>query len=1056
MIPVLGLLYFSSSFVYNKFYQYTMTNRLEKVALYVSYASNLIKELQKERGLSIASLQSNDQKYFINRLSNQRKKSDRVFRKYAQILSDVDLGISQLRAREIINGYANISLIRDRFDQGKISLEEIFDSYNRLIHLLIESTGVLDLSFVDKEFFYLVDAYKTQLQLAEINGRERAMIAYVLQQKRVIPPIYRKLYRLEAESRNLQDRIHDLSVPVVTLIYRRYVPIKIEKRCIKIKDAVIYQKRLDIIAPQAWWKCATTYINAVYRANDALLQHLLKRKQFIKDEANRALVLSLLFWLVGLGALYLMARIFDKILNRYAQQVQWTEDQRLLNKSLADFTEAIVYTKDRVALMGRLCDALEGMDRFKHVWIAEIKEEKIKPICTEGIAPGDIYKGLHDEHPEHRHLKEEIFHAVAENRNEIITTGKDRELFCTPTPAYGIFPIVSGEGICYLLLLAAKGEDSFNADTLQIINRMTGALLFAFQKLEMEVQERKNKEELEILASAFETHEAVIITDVTGRIIKVNKAFSRITGYYPQEVIGRTPAIMKSGKHDKTFYMQMWDTIRKEGHWQGEIYNRRKNGEIYPELLFITAIRNNDGEVSHYIAHFFDITHLKKALEDARYQAEHDPLTDLYNRQKMMEFLKHLYFEDMKKRCFSALIFIDLDNFKQINDFFGHEAGDKVLIEMGKRLKATMREGDMVARLGGDEFTYIAANLSIDRFEAIKKVTILVEKMMRLFAKPIAIEDNRIEVTFSMGIKLFPDREKSPEDVLADADVAMYHAKRAGKKRYKFFDESLDLEAREFLLMKKELEEAIREDGMTLLYQPKLRVDDSRICGYEAILRWEHPRKGVLEAKEFGYLITSNRLSFEVTRYMLEKLCRQIQELKKIDPAFDPLFAVNIPAGLLHYKDFYNMVKTLLQHYDIDTRQIIFQFEERVLLEHTSKIQKRLQQFKELGLHLSIDNFGKDHSAISSLRKLPFDILKIDRHIIGKLDKKENREIVRIYTDIARILRMKSIAEGVDNQEILDFISKSGCDCWQGSLWGGMLHFEEIVKGVKEDLRDRK
>jgi len=1052
MIPTIGLFYFSSSYVYQKFHQYTMTDRLEKVALYVSSASRLIKELQKERGLSIASLQSNHQKYFLKRLKTQRKMSDEAFDRFARILSDEDLGIPKLRAREIINAYAQISLLRDRIDRKKADIYEIFKNYNHVINLLIESTGVLDLSFIDKEFFYLIDAYKTQLQLAELNGRERAMIAYILQHKQRVPRLYKQLYRLEAKSRNLQQKIHDESSPLVTLIYRRNVPLQLELRCRKIKEAVIYEDRFNIISSESWWKCATTYINAVYHANDQLLERLLQRKQLIKNEAYRALVISLLFWLIGLGALYLVLRIFEKILDRYAKQVQWTEEQRRLNKALAEFTEAIVYTKERSALIGRLCDALNSMDRFRHIWIAEIREQNIEPICAEGIAPSDIEKGLKSAQSKYRRLKEEMLRSIEKNRNEIITTAGEKSLLFTQTPAYGIFPIVADQSIRYLLMLAAKDENSFKADIVQIINRMTGALLFAFQKLEIEIKERKMREELEILASAFETHEAVTITDAAGRITKVNKAFTRITGYRPEEVIGQNPSILKSGKHDKTFYTQMWDSLRKEGHWHGEIYNRRKNGEIYPELLFITAVRNEQGEVTHYIAHFFDITHLKKALEEAQYQAEHDPLTDLYNRQKMMDYLKELYRMNLKEGRFSALIFIDLDNFKQINDFYGHEVGDKVLIEMAKRLKSLTYKGDMVARFGGDEFTFILADLSSDRGEATKKVTILVEKMMKLFTKPLMIEDHRIEITFSMGIKIFPDREKGPEEVTVDADVAMYHAKRSGKNRYKFFDERLDLEAREFLLMKKELEEAIRKDQMIFFHQPKIGVLDSKICGYEVLLRWEHPRKGLLEASEFIHLITSNRLSFELTRYVIEKVCRQIVKLKRMNPDFDQAFAINIPGELLSYKDFYGVVRNILTRYDINANQLIFEFEERVLLDHTPRMVKTLNRFRQLGIHLSIDNFGKDHSAISTLQKLPFDILKIDRHIIGKLDRKENREIVRIYTDIARTLHMKSIAEGVDNQEVLEFLKLCGCNCWQGYLWGGLLRFEEIVESLKQEV----
>ncbi len=1042
LVPAVGMLYFSFGYVDNKFEQYRKTVYLETVSAYAETTAKLIRELQKERGLSVASLTKKH--FFMEKLMRQRRRTDKAYMEYAALLRSRESFEHPRIVKRIIREFSDIDRIRENVDRSQASLKSILDYYSGLVGDLIENTGVLKSAFVSESFFYLVNGYRMLLRLAEDNGRERALISYLLETKKPDERFRRLLYRLEARSEELSRRIDEEASVVVEQFYRTRLPRPMELEYRRVKERVIYDGNYTVVTSAQWWKTATKYIDAIYAADNDVLQRLWGLKERLKEEAHRALIISIILWMIALVALYTLAMIFLKVINAYGRQVELTRQQQKLYKAFSEFTEYVIYNDNREVLLNTMCVILMQTDRFTHIWIARVEGERIVPVFTENISPALIAQEMDAARHRPLRLYEELRHVAQSGRFDIAMAGTGPSPLYAETESFGMFPVYEEDGAAYVLVAGTRSSEMLDANTIDLIGRMVGALRYAMDKIAIQHEENRMKEELAVMASAFNAHEAITITDALGNIIKVNDAFTRITGYEPEEVIGKNPSILKSGKHDREFYIEMWDAIRKEGSWKGEIYNKRKNGEIYPELLTISAVRSREGKTTHYVAHFFDITDLKAAQEQAEYRAQHDPLTELYNRQKLIEELAHLYRHDTHSGYYSAFIYFDIDGFKQINDFHTHEVGDKVLIEAAKRLKALAYEDDIVARIAGDEFAFVAADLERDETEAIKKVSILVEKIRERFQVPMEIGPHSITITFSMGIKMFPDGSKNVHEVVVDADVAMYHAKKSGKNRYRFFDDRLDLEARQFLILKNEFAGALERGELVMYYQPQLAVRSGGVRGFEAVVRWRHPQRGLLYPADFIHVTTSNRLNYELTAYVIREVCRQILAWQREWEGFDYRVAVNISGEQFNQKDFDRRIIALVEETGVDPSLLEFEIVEDTLMHDIDYSIGLIERFRAFGIRFSIDDFGTGYSSFNYLKKLPVNALKIDGSFIRDFAEGHNREVIRMIIETSHIFGLVSIAEGVENEEVLAFLKECGCDCYQGYLFSPPLPAAEI------------
>ena len=566
-------------------------------------------------------------------------------------------------------------------------------------------------------------------------------------------------------------------------------------------------------------------------------------------------------------------------------------------------------------------------------------------------------------------------------------------------------------------------------------------LLFILKTLIL--KEKKILEKLRVSSYTFDSHEAMVLTSVQGEILQVNSAFSDITGYTEQEVLGKNTSILKSLKHSKEFYTNMWNTLISKGKWSDEIYNKRKNGEIYLERLSITAIKDDDGNTTHYIAQFLDITDLKNAQERAEHQADHDFLTGLFNRKALTRRLQEEFSKAKRHQLTHAFLFIDLDNFKAVNDHYGHAIGDKVLIEVSTRIRALLREEDIFSRMSGDEFAVILLNMDPKRPTAALQVKEKCNKIIQQVSKEFLFGEYKIHIGASIGIRIFPNKEQSVQDVIIHADTAMYQAKNEGKNRYAFFDKKIETRLKELSVLEEELRLALENNEFKFYLQPKIDIERNTICGAEALVRWEHPRKGLLYPGVFLEAAQNIDMLPQITKLALKSVCTF---LLKYRDSFQGIISININASELLSPTFEKQLTAIIQEYDIDKGQIELEILENDLIEDIELAIERIVRLRDLGFKLSIDDFGTGYSSITYLKRLPVHHLKLDRNFTQNLHDDSNKKLVKLMINMAQAFNMKTVVEGVETLEQLEFIKECGADMYQGFYCSPAVDEESFIK----------
>ena len=548
---------------------------------------------------------------------------------------------------------------------------------------------------------------------------------------------------------------------------------------------------------------------------------------------------------------------------------------------------------------------------------------------------------------------------------------------------------------------------------------------------------RKADELMRIAAIAFETQEAMVVTDARSQILRVNRAFSEVTGYSPAEAIGQTPSLLKSGYHEDSFYQEMWATLKEQGFWRGEIWNRRKNGEIYPEWLTISAVRGAQGEVTHYVSSFLDITQRKEAEEQIQFLALYDPLTHLPNRRLLNERLAKAVAGSGRQRRHAALLFIDLDNFKMINDSMGHDIGDLLLRQVALRLRDSVRSNDTVARLGGDEFVILLEDLSPKIHEATAQIEHIAQKMLEALGRPYTFGEFSHHCTASIGAIPFMDASETIESLLKSADMAMYKAKAAGKNRLFFFDPAMQTEVEARAALERDLRQALLEQQFVLYLQPQ--VDQfAQVLGAEALIRWQHPKRGLIAPAEFIQVAEETGLILPIGQWVLEEACRQLARWKNQAATASLTLAINVSALQFRNSAFIDDVARALGEAGAPASQLKLEITESLLLEDIDGTILRMQILKnELGVGLSLDDFGTGYSSLSYLKQLPLDQIKLDRSFVKDIDHNPNdAAIAEAIIALGRSFAISVIAEGVETDEQRTALLARGCHAFQGFLFG--------------------
>ncbi|MFA6119972.1 MAG: EAL domain-containing protein [Sideroxydans sp.] len=556
-------------------------------------------------------------------------------------------------------------------------------------------------------------------------------------------------------------------------------------------------------------------------------------------------------------------------------------------------------------------------------------------------------------------------------------------------------------------------------------------------------------EELRIAAVAFNTQEAIMVTDAHANIIKVNSAFTRITGYSQDEVLGRNPRLLSSGKQGALFYQQMWDAILQHGNWCGEIWDKRKDGSIYPKWLTITAV-THQGKTTHYVGVFIDITERKKAEEQILNMANYDSLTHLPNRRLLLDRLGLGLGQSARNDAQGALMFLDIDNFKTLNDTKGHEYGDKLLIQVARRMSACLRDVDSVARFGGDEFVVLLEGLSSDRDEAAIQAGQVAEKIRKVLAHPYQIEDVVHMSSSSIGVVLFKGDGVPVDELLKQADMAMYQAKSSGRNRVRFFESTMQAALESRMLMENALRLALQNGEMELHYQ--LQTDNSRaLLGAEVLLRWHSKELGNVPPADFIPIAEQSNLILPIGHWVLETACKQLKAWES-EPLFrDISLAVNISPAQFHQTDFVNQVKAVLADTGADPHRLKLELTENLVLEDINEATSKMVALRAEGVRFSMDDFGTGYSSLQYIKRLPIDQLKIDRSfVLDILTDPGDAVMVQTISDLARNFGFEVIAEGVETEDQLPSLTERGCDKFQGYLFSTPIAKAEFEKLVTE------
>lgn len=525
--------------------------------------------------------------------------------------------------------------------------------------------------------------------------------------------------------------------------------------------------------------------------------------------------------------------------------------------------------------------------------------------------------------------------------------------------------------------------------------------------------------------------EGIIITDAKGRIEFVNPAFVHMTGYTLEEAVGRTPAMLSSGRQDAAFYRQMWTTLHADGYWRGEIWNRHKSGALYLELLTITAIHDERGTITHYAALFRDITHIRENEERIKRLAYYDPLTGLPNRRLLADRLDLAVRHAHRQQHRLAIIFLDLDHFKQVNDTLGHAAGDELLLKVSDRLRSYLREDDTLARLSGDEFIVVLHITELD------DVTRVARRLIDSVSAPLDIEGQVFRVGCSIGISFYPEDATSAQGLIRCADTAMYQAKQEGRNTYRLFRAEMQQQDTDALRLESALRDTVESgEGLSVHFQPMMDRDSGEIDGAEALLRWHHPILGSVTPGEFIPLAERSGLILPLGTRVLTMVASQLR--RWLDMGYTPpRISVNLSAQEFWQSDLVNRVRRLYDDYELPAGQIGFELTESVLLDKQQKAIATLKELRTLGCRLAIDDFGTGYSSLSYLQDLPVTTIKIDHSFIQKLDKNRgSAAIVAAVTSLAKELGLRVVAEGVETQSQLDALSRHHVHLIQGYLTG--------------------
>jgi len=575
------------------------------------------------------------------------------------------------------------------------------------------------------------------------------------------------------------------------------------------------------------------------------------------------------------------------------------------------------------------------------------------------------------------------------------------------------------------------------------VAHLSTAIHNMIERLTVEISQRRKAEEgMRLSAKVFENNsEAIMIADAQHKVVSVNRAFTEITGYAEDEVLGKDPRLLSSGRQTKEFYKNFYETLYSQDRWRGEIWNKRKNGEIFPQWSTISVLRNEKGEVTHHIAVYLDITERKKEEERIQYLANYDVLTGLPNRYLLGDRLEQALNLAQRHQTKLAVMFIDIDHFKNVNDSLGHDIGDELLKTVAQRLKACLRRSDTIARQGGDEFIALLGDLNSE-----DEVTFVAEKMLESLRGEMQVGEHRLSVSLSIGVSVYPNDGETSVQLLRNADLAMYRAKDSGRNQFQYYEAGMNVKALQRMQLENDLRNAISKDQLMLYYQPKVKTSSGAVVGMEALLRWKHPQHGFISPAEFIPVAEESGLINEIGDWVLRQAALQQRIWQSQGYQIVPV-AVNLSVRQFTQKGLAEKFQAILREVGISPHYIELELTESLLMDMGQNSLAVMNQLSDAGFDLALDDFGTGYSSLSRLKLLPVKSLKIDQSFVRDIASDENDEaIVNATAVLAHALEMKVVAEGVETQEQLDFIRDLMCEEYQGYLFSRPVPADEATK----------
>jgi diguanylate cyclase (GGDEF)-like protein/PAS domain S-box-containing protein len=1011
----------------------------------VQKLNSIINVMQKFRGLSqIQLLRPNEKVKF--ELDSLSKTLTEGFNSFGEGQSSDQFKVAELVA----------NLKKKVFEMGieknsHISQNELFDKHSALINQIYDINQIIAtrsnlLLDPEVESYFVMNLVVNILpDLAESIGRVRGLGSGLLSKKiEGEIDLFRFASKLSSLRQNLDkiNRTQNIileSSPKLEELFACFT--KDQKHYadgfLTLSDDILNSKAINLDA-QKFFREGSVAIYATSicyeKMGDALF--LLLQKRVSNLEMERAfiifgLVLALLFMIMSFSFFYINnLKAFDSL--------------------------RVSVEKNRAILQS----AVDGIVTINEKGIIQSANTSLENIF--GYAPGTLigknisilmptpHKELHDAYLENY---------LATRIKNIIGSIREVEGVCTDG---GHFPLelsvseskVDGKtfytGILHDITERKQAKEALHEAYNELerrVNKRTKELEIVNQKLKQEADERdRNERGLRMAAKVFENaSEAIVITDTDANIIDVNQAYTVITGFEKADVLGKNPRIGQSGRHDQAFYELMWKTLLSKDQWSGEIWDRNKQGKIYPKWLTINAVKDKEDQITSYVGIFSDISRIKATEQRLEQLAFYDPLTNLPNRM-LFQVRLTLEFEDARRHKKQiAVMFIDLDRFKIVNDTLGHAAGDQLLIEISRRLSECVRKSDTVSRLGGDEFTVILTDI-----EDGKGVAHIGSKIIFALQKTVAIQEHNVHVGASIGIAIYPDDGEDFDTITKHADVAMYHAKDSGRGNFKFYKDEMNAKSSSRMKLENELHDALEQDQFVLHFQPKLDIESGTIRGMEALVRWQRDDGTMVPPFQFIPLAEEIGLIIPMGKRILEMACNFNKYLLDVENIHLKV-AVNLSPRQFQQVDIHQMVETVLKETGLPAQYLELEVTESMMMDDSEQATAILNQFRDLDLSISMDDFGTGYSSLSYLKKFPIHTLKIDQSFVRDLTiDSDDAAIVSAIVSMAKSLKLRVVAEGVETVEQLEFLKNIGCQELQGYLISRPIPAEEFSRFIKD------